>query len=196
MQSLSSFRKLDSVKSYGIEIECVHDQMIERYQYYGFFYATNDGSLDYGRYNWATEFVSQPLPAEWLCKEITRLEKRVGAWHSNSSCGIHVHVNKKWCTEAKAKAIRAFVNALSHEDCCRLFGRVPNHYCEQSTRSRYCMINLTNKATIEFRMFSGGNAKWARYCVRMVDYMVKNAYHLNIDAIYAASDMYKAQEGA
>ena len=195
MQSLSSFRKLDAVKSYGIEIECVHDQSIQKYQHHGFFYATDDGSLSCGSYFYTTEFVSQPLPAEWLCKEITRLEKRVGGWFANDSCGIHIHVNKKWCTEKKAKAIRAFVNGLSHNDCEQLFGRRPNMYCRQETKGRYCMVNMTNEKTIEFRMFASGGAKWARYCVRMADYMVKNALHLNIDAIYAASDMFKAQEG-
>ena len=195
MQSLSFFRKLDAVKSYGIEIECVHYQSILKYQYHGFFYATDDSSLSYGHYLHITEFVSQPLPVEWLCKEITRLEKRVGEWFANDTCGIHVHVNRKWCTEKKAKAIRAFVNDMSFNDCNQLFGRLANTYCRQKTSGRYCMVNMTNEKTIEFRMFASGGAKWARYCVRMSDYMVKNAFQLNIDAMYAASDMFKAQEG-
>lgn len=55
--------------------------------------------------------------------------------------------------------------------------------------SRYCIVNVTNSKTIEFRMFASGNVKWAQYCVELVNYLVENAFHLNVDAFNAAVDM-------
>ena len=134
--------------------------------------------------------VSQPLPAKWLCKEITRLEKRVGAWEHNSTTGIHVHVNKAWFTEAKAKAVAKVVNGLSYTAFAQLFGREPNYYCRQrADGSRYCAINTTNKATIEFRMWRSGDAKWAQQCVRMAEFMVENAFSLTEEKLFAFRDL-------
>lgn len=203
MQSLSKVRKLESVKSYGIEIECFigvehSNKTPKRYEYLGFWYVDSDGSLSRTYFgDSAYEFVSQPLPMNWLLKEITRLEKRVGNWHANDSCGTHVHVNRKWLTDSKAEAIAKFLETLSDSDIKQLFGRVSKDYAYNKfdKKSRYVAVNFTNKTTIEFRMFAGGNAKWNRYCLLMADYMVKHAFQLNWDAIAAASDMFKAQEG-
>ena len=196
MQSLSSFRKLSSTKSFGIEIEGFFDRnklQLEDHRY-GFFYEAYDGSL-YGYFPDYVdrEFVSQPLPKEWLKKEITRLEKRVGVWKHNHTCGVHIHVNRAWCTKEKAKFIYNVVKDLTDEDMQTLFGREPNSYCEQIGfgTTRYCCVNIENKNTVEFRMFSGGDAKWARYCVDMVDFMVHNATILNKDKLFAAHEMFK-----
>lgn len=196
MRSLSSFRKLSSTKSFGIEIEGFfdHDKLTQDDGRYGFFYATFDVSVDgwFPGYR-AREFVSQPLPKEWLKKEITRLEKRVGMWFYNYSCGIHIHVNRAWCTKEKAKLIYNVVKALTDEDMATLFGRGPNNYCRRDGfgETRYCCVNIENKKTVEFRMFSGGDAKWARYCVDMVDFMVHNATILDKDKLFAAHEMFK-----
>lgn len=201
MQSLNSFRKPDVAKTYGIEIECLVREFngpIKKYEHNGFFYATSDGSITPDTWEQASvEFVSQPLPVAWLCKEITRLQKRVGAWEHNSSCGIHVHVNRKWFTEKKAAAVRAWCKGLSRAEFADLFGREPNQYCNPQERvsSRYGAVNTTNKNTVELRMFSSGDAKWAQYCVKMADWIVRNAFHLNTEAAYAARDLFKHELG-
>lgn len=202
MQSLNEFRKPDVAKTYGIEIECFFNsedsRPLYRSDYIGFFYVSSDGSIRTDHWDQSPfELVSQPLPAAWLCKEITRLEKRVGAWLHNKSCGIHVHVNRDWFTEKKAAAVRRWIKSLSTEQFSDLFGRVPNEYCNPTERvsSRYGAVNTTNKKTVELRMFSSGDAKWAQYCVKMADWIVRNSFHLNIEAAYAARDLFKREVG-
>lgn len=200
MQSLSGFRKPDVVKTYGIEIECFFNsedsgQIIRNY-YNGFFYVTYDGSIHTDHWDQSSfEFVSQPLPVPWLCKEITRLEKRVGVWKHNKTCGIHVHVNRDWFTEKKAASVRKWIKSLSTEQFSDLFGREPNDYCDPHGSRRYQAVNTTNKKTVELRMFNSGDAKWAQYCVKMADWIVRNAFQLNIDAAYAARDLFKRELG-
>lgn len=198
MNSLSSFRKPVSHKSMGIEIECGVDYHtilggnVGIHQHYGFFYCTADGSVYVpGRLN--CEFVSQPLTKEWLIKEINRLEKRVGAWDFNDTCGIHIHVSRKWLTVERAKLIHKFYCGLSNWQREALFGRASNYYCgvDPWNKTRYNAINNENKETIEFRMFASGNAQWAVYCVKMVDYLITNAKHLNLDATFAFSSIHK-----
>lgn len=200
MQSLSEFRDPDTVKTYGIEIECFFllTAAPATYQHNGFFYAATDGSIKPTSYaETGVELVSQPMPVAWLCKEITRLQKRVGEWRHNESCGIHVHVNRKWFTEKKAVAVRAWCKGLSRADCHDLFGREPNGYCCQDAPrwDRYGMVNTTNEKTVELRMFSSGDAKWAQYCVKMADWLVRNAFQLNLEAAYAARDLFKHELG-
>lgn len=200
MNSLDSFRKPVHNKCMGIEIECLFGgtQKIPNREHSGFFYFTEDYSIEAKWFQISREIVSQPLPADMLMKEITRLEKRVGAWGSNDSCGIHVHVSRTWLSEKKAQAIYNWLKTQSLEDIKLWFGREPNSYCtmeKPSQRTRYTNINITNKATIEFRMFASGMACWARYCVEMARYMVDNCYRLNTEAFHAASDMFKAKHG-
>ena len=194
MQSLSTFRKPPHNKTVGIEIECLVDaHAVEYFQYYGFFYSTQDGSI--GATRWTqlgVEFVSQPLPVDMLCKQIDKLGKRF-TWECNSSCGIHVHVSREWLSLKKATAIYNWIKTLSNTEFETLFGRRPNHYCSiEGTigRSRYLAVNTENTKTIEFRMFASGPADWAKYCVKMAEYLVVNAYHLNLDAALAFKDMY------
>jgi len=82
---------------------------------------------------------------------------------------------------------------ISDTDYCVLFGRPPNYYCRNfydgTGVSRYRAVNITNDATIEFRMFRSGNAIWAGYCIDMVEYLIDNAFHLNCDALMAFHDM-------
>lgn len=197
MQSLNKFRDAPVSRSVGIEIECLINNAnysIKHDTFYGFFYTTADGSISAGWRSTGIEFVSQPLTVSWLCREIDRLNKKF-KWESNSSCGIHVHVSRKWLTEKRAKTIYDWMCSLSWDEMEELFGRTPNTYCRVDSRrklgsSRYMGINTTNKDTIEFRMFSSGDAKWARYCVKMVEYLIDNANHLNIEAALAFRDMY------
>lgn len=186
-------------RAIGIEIEGfvndVDSPLINYGAYTGFFSMQRDGSIDTD--NWSqrsVEFVSQPLSVEWMKKEIYKLYKKYPTFASNRSCGIHVHVSRKWLSEKKAKTVYHFLQSLSGEQFETLFGRMPNMYCETSAvwgRTRYAAINNENISSIEFRMFKSGNAEWACYCVDMVKYLIDNAYRLNIDAIMAFRDIYK-----
>lgn len=195
MQSLPKFRVPPHNKTVGIEIECFTASCVavEKYKHYGFFYATDDGSINPRSYAMSgVEFVSQPLPVDMLCKQLDKLGKKFH-WEHNSSCGIHVHVSRKWLSEKKAKAIYNWIKTLSYADMALLFGRVANTYCRNDVTfgsTRYCAVNIMNTHTIEFRMFSSGNVAWAKWCVKLVEYMIVNAYHLNIDAAMAFRDMY------
>lgn len=163
--------------------------------YLGFFYKGHDGSIlctDWKDHGY--ELVSQPLTYNWMKREITKLYKRLRqhGFYSNASCGIHVHVTKKWFSDQKAKLVWKFVKALSEEDCIHFFGRSPNTYCSQNEYDdRYRSINTTNTHTNEFRMFKSGDEEWAQYCIDCSKYMVENAKHLNLDAFYAFRSMYK-----
>ena len=194
MQSLSTFRKPPHNKTMGIEIECVLGACEVRYfQHYGFFYATQDGSIDTNTWSqMGVEFVSQPLPVEMLCKQIGKLGKRF-TWESNTSTGIHIHVSRQWLSTKKATAIYNWIKTLTNAEFELLFGRKPNYYCRTEGTigsTRYLAVNTENKATIEFRMFASGPADWAKYCVKMAEYLVVNAYHLNLDAALAFKDLY------
>lgn len=200
MQSLSSFRTPDSNMTLGMELECVVSDPNRQWTYdthQGFWYLTSDGSISPN--NWAdngVEFVSQPLPAAWLKKEINRLAKRF-QWYTNRTCGIHIHVSRKWLTTAKAKKIYTFYQELIQSEREELFGRPSNEYCRYQSAwnsTRYNAVNNENDKTIEFRMFNSGDAKWARYCVDMAVWLIRNANHLNIDAAYAAHELFMTND--
>lgn len=190
MNNLSVFRTPPTHKTFGIEIEGIVARMAQYIpdegDFIGFFKTSSDGSIRAWPTGYGREFVSQPLTYEWLLKEIPKLYKKVYAFSWNDSCGIHIHVNKQWCSKKKSRAIQKFVCSLSKEDFYSFFGRFPNNYCRQDvTRTRYCAVNTTREETTEFRMFRSGNAEWAKYCVKMARYLVENAYHLNVDALEA-----------
>lgn len=210
-----SFRKLVSSHSMGIEIETFfvkgvlelydhahHTQLRQQYGHVGFFTVQGDASIsDSQEYIWGThlgiEFASQPLPPAWLKKEIQRLRDKLGMdWLTGSACGIHIHVNRGWLSEKAAKNIQKFYASLSSEDKTFLFGRDSNYYCrpDWNKNSRYMAINITNKDTIEFRMFKSGGVKWAQYCIDMVEYLIRNNKTLNIHAAAAFAEMKQPKE--
>lgn len=195
MNSLDNFRAPDTNKAMGIEIECTlgDEHYSKRHQHHGFFYATTDGSID----AWPSigvEFVSQPLSAAWLKKEINKLARKF-TWETNPSCGVHIHVSRKWLSLEKARSINSFLYSLTNSDRIELFGRAENSYCRThetlDKEDRYRSINITNKATIEFRMFKSGDAAWCRYCVDMVEYLINNARTLNWDAVSAFKELHR-----
>lgn len=197
MNSLDKFRTPNTNRAMGIEIECLlaEAHYNERHKHYGFFYATTDGSID----AWPKvgfEFVSQPLSAAWLKKEIAKLARKF-QWESNDSCGVHIHVSRKWLSLEKARSINSFLYSLTNGERRELFGRGENSYCVTydtlDKEDRYRSINITNKATIEFRMFKSGDAAWCRYCVDMVEYLINNAHHLNWDAVSAFKELHESR---
>ena len=181
-------------KTLGIEIEGYMLNRPVRGDCVGFFYVTTDGSITCPSWNFSdVEFVSQPMPVKMLKKQIYKLYSK-HPWEQNQTCGIHIHASRKWVSPQMAKRIRAFVDSLMHDDFRAVFGRMPNNYCRQheSEYSRYSTVNTTNLHTVEFRMFASGSAAWAAYCVSMVEYLINNNKHLNADATFAASDVWKS----
>lgn len=192
MNSLDSFRKPPCGNTMGIEIETVTEEYIER-GYRGFFYVTSDGSIRPTNYNhYGVEFVSQPLTPPHLKREIDKLFKGLADAYPNKSCGVHIHVSRKWISTEKAKLIKKFIQSFTDEEKVYFFGRVGNNYCkytESYDGDRYQCINLSRDNTVEFRMFKSGDAKWCKYCVDCVQYLITHAKHLNKEAFYAFLDM-------
>lgn len=197
MNTLDCVRKAPIAKSMGMEIEIIAQKRHDA-EWCGFWFKGGDGSIRCLWNEYGYEFVSQPLSYEWMHREIKKLYKLFGTLgvYTNSSCGIHIHVSKKWCSEKKAAAIWKFIKSLPIVDYEDFFGRRPNHYCTQvdgvDYDMRYRSINTTNSATTEFRMFdSAVDERWAHYCVDCVKYMVDNAYTLNVSAMTAFRDQPK-----
>jgi hypothetical protein len=188
--NLASVRKPPCNRTLGIEIECLVKEMNGReYTHQGFFYLDNDASIE-RQGDWRSEpceFVSQPLTLSWMHRELSKLNKKF-EWEVNDSCGIHVHVSRKWLGTTKAKRIYEWIQAQDREDIKELFGRSPNDYClttREWASTRYLAINNENEHTIEFRGFASGAEAWPHWCVDFVTYLINHAYHLNIEAVVA-----------
>jgi len=199
MQSLDKFRTPPCNKTVGIEWEMIlkYEGYVDYGEYKGFFYCTTDGSIHDRGMGYGREFVSQPLQPKWLVKELARLNKIIGPHLlTNDTCGIHVHVSRKWATTDRINCVDKFLRDLSIGEYADAFGRVPNDYCFHQDRhpmgtTRYSALNTENKATVEFRVFRSGDLKWAQYCVLLVEYIMENAKHLNKDAFFAFVDNHK-----
>lgn len=200
MQTLSTWRTPPHDRAIGIEVECFMEKHFyyekerenNESKYFGFFFAGSDGSINIPPNSFLDkEFVSQPLTPKWLKKELTKLYKTFPTIQWNSSCGIHLHISKGWFTNKKAEAVQKWISSLSEDEFEELFGRKPNNYCSQtcSKNSRYRAVNITNSKTNEFRMFASGSEKWAHFCVDMAEYLVKNAYYLNFEAVLAFKEL-------
>ena len=206
MTSGFSFRPLVTPFSMGMEWEALFQQRLP-YGYNKFFQITDDASIErtYSDRNlreyYSRECVSQPLPPEWLKKEIKRFVKGIGPRYTNESCGVHIHVNRKVFSKKKLKAIFTFLQSLTADQYVDAFGRWSTTYAGKHTApwpgnvdSKYKALNLSYKETIEFRMFaSKPQAEWLCYCVDCVVYLIKNAHHLNMDAFFAFVDANKPQ---
>ena len=179
MNNLPNPRKPTHNKTLGIEIECVIDREVAdkiTTPYHGMFKVDTDGSIRAGYNKRGKELVSQPLPASWLKNEITKLYKKF-KWEHDESCGIHVHVSRKWWSVQRAEKLARFLGRLSRADMKLLFGREPNEFCQNNgyrPNNRYNAINFTPENTIEIRAFSSGDAEWAKYCVAFTDLLVRH----------------------
>lgn len=179
MNNLPNPRKPTHNKTLGIEIECVIDREVAdkiTTPYQGMFKVDTDGSIRAGYNKRGKELVSQPLPVSWLKNEITKLYKKF-KWEHNESCGIHVHVSRKWWSVKRAAKLASYLVSLSPADMKLLFGREPNAFCQNNgyrPNSRYNSINFTPDNTIEIRAFSSGDAEWAKYCVAFTDLLVRH----------------------
>lgn len=123
----------------------------------------NDGSLSHG-----FEMITQPmsLPAQRELfkfledKSLTRNLKS----HNTTSCGLHVHVSRSNMTDLQIGKIVSFINDPRNEMFIRSVARrYASGFCQIKSKKvkdcrsgdRYEAVNLTNRNTIEFRLFRG-----------------------------------------
>ena len=127
------------------------------------FHLESDGSLSNG-----FEMVSDALPlSEHLNRDdkykqlFANLSKNIFRSHDVSTCGLHVHISRKYLKEDEIKFICDFV-ANNRQFFKKLARRNENDYCiykdykrNKEENERYSAINLQNEDTLEFRIFKG-----------------------------------------
>ena len=143
-------------------------------------YIKCDGSLDEGM-----EIVTHPMtlayhrsemPWEELCKKAISMGYRS---HKTSTCGLHIHINRDSfgsTYEAQESAISRVLYFVEHHwnELLKFSRRTESQMAQWAARygyktcpkeildhakssgsSRYTCVNITNRDTIEFRMFRG-----------------------------------------
>lgn len=131
-------------------------------------YFERDGSIGEG-----FEIVTQPAGLDiHRSKMATVLNspdiKRGMRSHEGGSCGLHIHVGRQYVTQAQIYRIQAFLNDVRNEGIVRKiarrygtnYARVDPRLSKLSpegkhTGERYEALNVTNRDTIEFRIFRG-----------------------------------------
>ena len=127
------------------------------------FYLKEDSSLDNG-----IELVSMPTTLDhWqgeefsdnFSKMLQSIKNRGG--EADSSCGIHVHIDRRWMNIAHIEKFEQFFG-LNKENLQLLAGRKNNMYC--NFRNKKSLEKLdSNKALLNFNAFTGsrGAVNWA-----------------------------------
>lgn len=125
-------------------------------------------------------------------KNITELKKA-------DNVGMHVHVSRKPLSVLTVGKLTEFMNRTDNvKFITHIAGRAPNNYCRQSSErtisypwlnqsntERYNALNLNNKDTVEFRIFStpltyDEFASKVQFCQALVDYCKPAAVSLPI----------------
>ena len=126
-----------------------------------------DGSLSHG-----FEIITQPMGLdthyqfwEWLTDKTLIKDLRS---HDTSTCGLHIHVNNDNITKMQTNKIVTFIHAPDNRNLIKAIARrygvgyasmhdkklATAHHASRSDQ-RYEAVNLTNRRTIEMRMFKG-----------------------------------------
>jgi len=138
---------LDALNSERDRVLCAHDGSIGN----GFEIVSAPMSLDEHRKTWDS--------VRWN-------QVRSGLSGDNDKCGIHVHVSRAPLTHLQIGRILVFINSPGNNGYVeRIARRKSGHYSELKSSKmfrdakyegdRYEAVNLTNAATIEFRIFKG-----------------------------------------
>lgn len=139
---------------------------------FDFIYLKQDGSLDNG-----FEIVSHPLTWNWVKKNRAELSKMLSIKnrgcrsYNTETCGIHVHLTKKFFSELQIfkmfkffKEEKNFILLLSQRKIENLNRwsaieseneQILKYSKGKYNDTRYTAINLQNSNTIEFRIFRG-----------------------------------------
>ena len=136
----------------------------------------NDGSLDYGFEN-----ITQPATLEYHTsirnnyEDMFQIAKENGfRSHNTSTCGYHIHFNRSFFEDKEDECIAKLLylvekfwdelvkfsrrNYDNLDRWAKKYDKTPNEVVEDMkcyNLDRYHAINLTNRNTIEFRMFRG-----------------------------------------
>ena len=157
-----------------LEVECVETsrtsqaQMIKDYvdnSGHRLFFE-RDGSLSCG-FEMITNPMSLPAQRDLFSFLKQRSITRGMRSHNTTTCGLHVHVSRSGLTDLQIQKVVAFVNSPDNEWFIRaLARRYSSGFCVVKSDKkigksihigldRYEAVNLTNRRTIEFRIFRG-----------------------------------------
>jgi hypothetical protein len=157
-----------------LEVECVETsrtsqaQMIKDYvenSGHRLFFE-RDGSLQSG-FEMITDPMSLPAHRDLFSFLKERPITRGMRSHNTTTCGLHVHVSRSGLTDLQIQKVVAFVNSPDNEWFIRaLARRYSSGFCVVKSDKkigksihigldRYEAVNLTNRRTIEFRIFRG-----------------------------------------
>jgi len=161
----------------------------------GFLYCKSDSSLESG-----FEIVSHPFSWEWHKKngaaawrEVFKLRNRGFTSYDSRTCGMHVHISKRALTDLQIyKMIHlldgwgAFTHLVSRRNASRLERWAGSHggpdtrarlakKMNHNRTERYRALNLTNRETVEVRIFRGtlspkGFERNIEFCKALVDF--------------------------
>jgi len=129
-------------------------------------FCEHDGSLDDG-----FELITQPMGLDtqrelWARVLNSRAVRNLRS-HDTETCGLHVHVSRAGLSQLTIAKAVCFLNADTTDRLITLLARRNgNGYCKKKTANvvraadrhsfdRYERLNLTNSATVEFRIFRG-----------------------------------------
>lgn len=109
------------------------------------------------------ELVTVPLLPKQMINLISNLE--IAQLGVDSTCGVHIHVSRKYLTQFQLGGLVVFMNHPHNlKYIQQIAGRESNRFCKQVpgkqttvSTDRYEMVNLTNSATVEIRIFAGTN---------------------------------------
>ena len=142
----------------------------------GFITMENDGSLDYGFEN-----ITQPATLEYHTsirtnyEDMFQIAKDNGfRSHNTSTCGYHIHFNRSFFEDKEDECIAKLLylvekfwdelvkfsrrNYANLDRWAKKYDKTPDEVVDDMKShnlDRYHAINLTNRKTIEFRMFRG-----------------------------------------
>lgn len=123
-----------------------------------------DGSLSHG-----FEIISNPMGLDthtefWQWLNDDELVKGLRS-HDTSTCGLHIHINKSALTTMQIDKMNVFIN---HPDNSSLIEKISRRYSTgyarinektlgkaHNSHERYEALNLTNRHTVELRIFKG-----------------------------------------
>lgn len=157
-----------------------------------FAYLKFDGSLGDGGF----EIVTHPATFRYLKENrvFDVLEKLPISSYSHSDTGLHIHVSRKLLTTLQlCKLVYFFSDPQNQKYLVKVAQREYTNYCKRIVKgkmkllatgteddgtlnhyNRYQAINLTNKTTVEFRMFKGNVKPLAIYrAIQFVDAMIE-----------------------
>lgn len=142
-----------------------------------FFYCSHDGSIHDG-----FEIITQPATLEYHLQydynNLFRILRRMGYLsHDTSTCGLHIHFNKSFFGDNEKRYTTRLIYIINrfweeiqtfsrrNERAMKRYSKkielheVRNFYKDKNNNSshenHYYAINISNEATIEFRMFKG-----------------------------------------